>query len=112
LQFQSSKPITITNVFLTTGLDAQGNPLPAVEEFLKDQSRIYCIVTIQAPKPIRVGVRWFYQDRLFADQAQTISTTGIWFLESTAEQKFRAGQYRVEVYLIESALRTKNFSVK
>jgi hypothetical protein len=104
------QPITITDVILTTGVDAQGQPIDDVTRFAPTVERIYCVVTVQAPKPINMGARWYYKDILIFEQAQTVDQRGYWWIRPTGEA-FPEGQYRVEIYLAKESSRTVYFTV-
>lgn len=109
---RTSGSITITDVYLTTGLDAQGQPLPATTQFPPGQPRIYCVVTISAPKPVNVGVRWFYGDELIFDSMALVDGRRAYFIEPPPGKVFSEGEYRVEVYLVKDPVRVIHFSVK
>ncbi len=108
--FSSSK-INIADVVLTTGLDAQGMPVDNVTQFAPTASRIYCVVTIDAPKPIFVGTRWYYNDTLIMDKGQTVDKSGYMSLYRKDGSPFPEGQYRVEIYLVKEPSRTVYFTV-
>ena len=107
----SAQRVTITNVVLTSGLDAQGRPIDSDVQFDPFVGRIYCVVTIDAPRPIYVGTRWYYDDTLIMDAHQTISESGYMLLYRKDGSPFPQGQYRVEVYLVKEAERIVYFKV-
>jgi hypothetical protein len=107
----SPQPINITDVVLSTGVNDQGRPVDNVTRFAPTASRVYCTVQVSAPKPVHVGVRWYYQDALILDQAQTVDQIGHWMLYRDDGNPFDKGQYRVEVYLVERPSRTIYFTV-
>lgn len=96
---------------MTTGVDAQGNLLPSVDHFTPDQPRIYCYVAVTSPKPISIGVRWFYEDQLFFNYAQAVDIQEIFYIQPLPGEKFKEGKYRVEIYFVDKAIRTLNFTV-
>jgi hypothetical protein len=103
--------IMITDVILTTGLDAQGRPVDNVTRFDPSVGRIYCVVTIDAPKPISLGMRWYFGDTLIMDQAQTVNNSGYMSIYRKDGTPFPEGQYRVEIYLAKEPSRTVYFTV-
>ena len=103
--------ITITEVILTTGFDAQGQPLAQANQFSPEQPRIYCVVKVSAPKPVNVGVRWFYSNEIIADEVVIVDGQHAWHIQPPAGQVFQEGVYRVEVYLVKEPVRTVYFSV-
>lgn len=103
--------ITITSVILTTGVDAQGKPIDNVTHFASTVGRIYCVVTIDAPKPVQVGARWYYNNTLIYDQAITVDKSGYMALYRKDGTPFPEGQYRVEIYLVKETERTVYFTV-
>ena len=107
----SSSKITITNIILTTGLDAQGRPIDNVTHFDPNVGRIYCVVTINAPKPINVGMRWYYNDTLIMDQSQTMNKSGYMSIYRKDGSSFPEGRYRVEIYLVRQPERIVYFIV-
>jgi len=107
---RTSGTVTITDVVLTSGIDAEGNPVDNVTRFDPTVGYICCVVKLTAPKPIRIGTRWYHEDTLIYEQAITEDRTGYWCIERTGEA-FPEGQYRVEVYLVERPERVIYFTV-
>lgn len=108
---RSQGAITITDVFLTTGLSPDGTPRERVSQFSPDTARIWCIVDVEAPKPVNVGVRWYYGDELIFDRMMLVERRGAWWIEPPPGQHFLEGEYRVEVYLVNTAERVVRFTV-
>lgn len=105
-----SGTVTITDVILTTGIDAQGNPVDNVTQFDPTVDRICCVVTLSAPKPVHIGTRWYHEDTLVYEQAITEDHIGHWCIERIGAT-FPEGHYRVEVYLVERPERIVYFTV-
>lgn len=105
-----SGTVTITDVVLTSGIDAEGNPVDNVTQFDPTVDYICCVVTLSAPKPVHIGTRWYHEDTLIYEQAITEGRTGYWCIERTGVA-FSEGQYRVEVYLVERPERIVYFTV-
>jgi len=104
--------ITISDAYTTTGLDEGGQPLDPTAVFDTNQDTIYLIVLVDSPSPVRVGVRWFFEDELISDQSSTVQGGGgWWWLTPPPGEAFQPGDYRAEVYLVEDAIRTVNFTV-
>lgn len=111
IRFSGLQPIIIEEVILTTEIDAQGMPVNQATHFAPTVEKIGCLVRVSAPKPIRVGVRWYYQDTLISDIPQVVDRANLWWLSRTSGDSFPEGQYRVEVYLINDLIRTVHFTV-
>jgi hypothetical protein len=99
-----SGSIDISEMYLTSGLDSQGKPLPPVDRFPPDTPRIFCVVKVIAPKPVNVGIRWIYEDEI-------IHGTWAFYIAPLPGEQFREGDYRVEIFLIEETIEQANFSV-
>lgn len=104
-------PVFIKDAFLTAEVRADGTTGERTTEFPSDTPRIWCIVDVEAPKPIRVGVRWYYEGKLIVDQVQIVERRGGWYIEPIPGERFQPGEYRVEVYLVRKAIRTLYFKV-
>jgi len=107
----SAQRVTITSVVLTTGLDALGRPVDNITRFDPTASRIYCVVTIDASRPIYVGTRWYYNDTLIMDKGQTVDKSGYMSIYRMDGTPLPEGQYRVEIYLVKQPERTVYFTV-
>ncbi len=93
-------PIYIKDVILTTGLNADGSPVDDVTQFVPAQSRIYCVVKVEAPPgPMRWWAKGYYEDRLLRDAPLMFDKQGAWAIQVYPGQMFAEGQYRVEIYL-------------
>ncbi len=104
--------IEITKAVITSEIDKEGNPLPANGVFPTSQPRIYCYIAIKSPKPIQVGVRWYYGDTLIFQDTEMINIWKAYYIQPQPGEKFRAGEYHVEIYFIDKAIRTLSFSVR
>ncbi|WP_347245954.1 hypothetical protein [Thermogutta sp.] len=104
-------PIVVRDAFLTTEVAPNGTTGERATEFPVDTPRIWCIVDVEAPKPVRVGVRWYYGEKLLWDHIQVVERRGGWYIEPPPGEQFAAGEYRVEVYLVRKAIRTLYFRV-
>ena len=111
IRFSGPQPITIEEVILTTEIDAQGVPVNQATHFAPTVEKIGCFVRVSAPKPISVGVRWYYQDKLISDAPQIVDRASLWWLSRTSGDSFPEGKYRVEVYLIKDPIRTVYFTI-
>ena len=103
--------IEITKAAITTGIDEQGNPLPSTDHFPADQPRIYCYVSVSSPKPISLGARWFYGDTLIYKDMELVNGWRAFYIEPSPGEIFKEGEYRVEIYLVDEAIRTITFTV-
>ncbi len=112
VQFKSGT-ITITNAFTTSGIDSSGQPLAPATEFHTKTSRIYCIVSVDSPSLVPVGVRWFFENELFYDQVIRTDRSAplAMFIEPLPGESFPVGSYRAEVYLVKEAVRVLDFIV-
>jgi hypothetical protein len=106
-----NEPITITDVVLTTGITSQLQPLDSVTRFPFTQPRIYCLISISSPKPVNVGVRWYYEGNLIYDDKAIVENSRAFYIEPLPGNDFKPGKYKVEVYLVNEALRTMEFTV-
>lgn len=104
-------PIIVRDVFLTTEVAPDGTVGERATEFPAGTPRIWCIVDIESPKPVRVGVRWYYEGKLLLDQVQVVYRRGGWYIETPPGEHFLPGRYWVEVYLVKKAVRTVYFKV-
>lgn len=111
IHISGPQPITVEDVILTTGVDAQQEPVDQVAHFTPTIRTMYCVVKMSAPKPIPVVVRWYYQETLIGEESQTIDRTGVWWIRRTERPSFPEGPYRVEVYLYGYLVRTAHFTV-
>jgi|YNPNPStandDraft_1061719.scaffolds.fasta_scaffold23693_3 hypothetical protein len=103
--------IVVKDAFLTAEVTPNGNTGERAFKFPADTHRIWCIVEVEAPRPVQVGVRWYYQGELLLDQVQVVSKRGGWYIEPPPGEYFPVGEYRVEVYLVKRAVRTLYFEV-
>jgi hypothetical protein len=103
--------IKITDARITTGIDPQGNPLPAVEEIKNSEPIVYCYVRLSAPKPILVGARWYLNNKLVYERQEMVDEWGAFLIQPKPGTTFQEGDYRVEVYLVKEALKTLHFKV-
>lgn len=106
-----NESITITDVVLTTGITEQLQPLDSVTRFSIKQPRIYSLISISSSKPINVGVRWYYEDDLIYDDRAIVEDKRAFYIEPLPGGQFKPGRYKVEVYLVDEALRTMEFTV-
>ncbi len=104
--------IEITKAIITNMVDVDGNAFPSNGIFPSSQPRIYCYIAINSSKPIQVGVRWYYGDKKIFEDMEEIYTWKAYYIEPIAGEKFRTGDYHVEIYLIDKAIRTLSFSIK
>jgi hypothetical protein len=107
----SEGTVTISKFYLTTGLDAEGEPLPPTTEFRSTQETIYAIVSVSAPKPINVGVRWFQGETLIYDARDMVEGSRFFWISPPPGASFEPGQYRAEVYLVSDPVRTVEFTI-
>ena len=107
-----SGTIYIGDPVTSRGSDDQGVPLDPTKTFKTSDKKIYCTVTIQGPNGVRLGARWFYEDKLVHDVILDYGThrIGVWSLEPPGGQ-FPAGQYRVEIYLLKDPIKVVTFEV-
>ncbi len=103
--------IEITKAVITAEIDKDGNPLPSNGVFPSSQPRIYCYILINSPKPIQVGVRWYYGDTLIFQDTEMINIWKAYYIQPQPGERFRVGEYHVEIYFIDKAIRTLSFSV-
>lgn len=106
-----SGKITIENVVITGEIDAQGNPLAPSNHFNPEQPRIYCVVTVSAPKGINVGIRWYFEDQLIFEERGMVDSWRAFYIQPLPGKMFLEGNYRAEVYLIDEMVRTVYFTV-
>ncbi len=106
-----SGKITIKNVVVTGEIDALGNPLAPSNHFNPDQLRIYCVVTVSAPKEINVGIRWYFEDKLIFEDRAMVDRWRAFYIQPLPGNMFQEGNYRAEVYLIVETLRSVYFTV-
>jgi len=106
-----SGKITIENVVITGEIDAQGNPLAPSNHFTPDQPRIYCVVSVSAPKEINVGIRWYFEDNLIFEDRAMVDRWRAFYIQPLPRKLFQEGNYRADVYLIDETLRTVYFTV-
>jgi hypothetical protein len=106
-----SGKITIEKVVIAGEIDAQGNPLAPSNQFNPNQPRIYCVVTVSAPKEINVGIRWYFEDKLIFEERAMVDRWRAFYIQPLPGKKFPEGNYRAEVYLIEDRVRTVYFTV-
>jgi hypothetical protein len=106
-----SGKIMIENVVITGEIDAQGNPLAPSNQFNPNQPRIYCVVTVSAPKEINVGIRWYFEDKLIFEERAMVDRWRAFYIQPLPGKKFPEGNYRAEVYLIENRVRTVYFTI-
>ncbi len=103
--------IVVKDAFLTAEVTPNGSTGERAFKFPADTHRIWCIVDVEAPRPVRVGVRWYYQGKLLLDQVQVVSKRGGWYIDPPPGEYFPVGEYQVEVYLVKRAVRTLYFEI-
>lgn len=105
-------PIYITKAVVATDIDELGNPKRVSTSFLPTQNRIYCLVKVEASKPVNVGVRWFLENDLIFQDQQMVDQWRAFYIQPLPGHQFLQGNYRVEIYLVSDAVKTINFTVK
>jgi hypothetical protein len=109
--YPSVGSISIDEVSLTTGIDVAGQPIDSTTSFNSHQSKIYCFIKITSPKPVNVGIRWYYENHLIYDDNALVDGSRVFYIQPVEGELFPAGHYHLEIYLLKENLRAINFSV-
>lgn len=107
-------PVWIDELIVTSGFDADGEPIDQVEVLGPDVSRVYCFARITGPNQVQMGIRWYHEDQLIWTDVMAFGTgrTKAVFLAREGDQPFPPGNYRCEIYAVEKALQEARFRVE
>lgn len=105
-------PVRITDVYMTTGFDDQGQPLAPINRFSPDEPRIYCYVEVSSPKSIYVKLKWIQENIVVLEQGELVYGWKMFSVEPLLGGVFGEGDYKVEIYLADTLVETVEFSVK
>ena len=74
---------------------------------------MWVTISAQASEGAHVGYRWYYGDKLIVDNRIALNSQGraAIFLQSPAGGSFPVGDYRVELYLVQTADKVVYFKV-
>lgn len=110
----SEGPVWIDKMVITSGIDANGDPIDEVEVFPQGIKRVNCFIAIRGPENVQLGVRWFRDDQLLGQGAIPFGTQrkNYAFVAGPENGPLMPGTYRCEVFAIQEPLRSASFRVE
>ncbi|MBN1221487.1 MAG: hypothetical protein JXM69_21380 [Anaerolineae bacterium] len=109
-----SNPIWIDEAVITGEIDNQGKPVGESGVFSLDQPIIYCYVAGRGSDSIPVRLKWYYEDDLLLDQTISLGPAryNYGYIKLKPGKQWPLGKYRVEVGLVDGAIKTVEFSIE
>jgi hypothetical protein len=106
--------IWLDDPIITSGLDADGEPVDEIEVFTSPVNRVHCFLRIRGPDQVQLGVRWYYQDDLIWTDTMNFGQKrkASVFLARDGDKPFPPGDYRCEIYAVEDTLRIAHFRIE
>lgn len=110
----SEGAVWIDNMVITSGIDANGDPIDEVEVFPQDVKRVNCFIAIRGPENVQLGVRWFRDDQFLGQSSIPFGTQrkNYAFVAGPENGPLMPGTYRCEVFAIQEPLRSVTFRVE
>jgi hypothetical protein len=92
----SLSPFWITELGVCKRIGPDGRPSGVTDTFSSDSERIYAFFTLYSRIPVRLKVRWYYQDQFLFEQ-ENLYQPGLNYSWITNQSGFKEGTYKVEV---------------
>ena len=105
-------PITVTDIRITTDVDASGTPPPPKNVIKPEEPRIYCFVAISSPKAVSIRVKWYWNGMLIHEDQSMVESWRAYYIEPLPGKIFPEGDYTVDIFLYERKVKSINFTVE
>lgn len=110
------EPVSIENIILSGGVDANGNPTPESSSFNIGTKEIYLVIKLSNMKNSdNISVKWTYLDKGLEIDSKSFTPeknyTGSHTFKIIMSEGFPYGNYEVRVFLNGIQIRTIPFNV-
>ena len=110
LTFKSG-PIYLVDARITTELYQGGNYPPSQDKIRPNEPKIYCLVSLSSPKEVDITVEWYRNGKLIYKDHSPTKSWSAFSLKTIDGSNFPEGEYRVDIKLLNTILRSIMFSV-
>lgn len=110
------EPVSIENIILSEGVDANGNPTAESGNFIEGTKEIYLVIKLHNMKNSdNISVKWTYLDKGLEIDSKSFTPendfTGNKIFKIKISQGFPYGSYEVRVFLNGTHVKTISFKV-